>query len=356
MSALDAVLGKVQNDGVEVELMGGLNFKPPLSATPNPVTKVIDIETDGTGGDAFPLAADVSAATHQIDNLGTPTNPNHAATKSYVDTAVAAVSGGTGAAPKADIVVQGTADSHSGLAARDGVTPVDGTVVLDVGHATPALRGYWVAHSGAWTRPTFYDSDSEVAALLGALVFIRTGGTLGGETSWQQTTGITIAGAKEYSEFKGNPDTVTGENGSITELGHDEGSGTGRLNSGSRYVKDISTTIGAGATATAWSFDGTALGLAATDLEGFAVNVFADWATDNKAAWAARAVFLRHGSPPTIIEKQSQTTLDGAAGVNGYITLDWDLSSNVLRLRVTNNRASALTLIGSINYLAGQVR
>lgn len=47
MSALDALLGKVSQDGIDLELQGGLNFKLPLSVTVNPVTEVIDVEMTG---------------------------------------------------------------------------------------------------------------------------------------------------------------------------------------------------------------------------------------------------------------------------------------------------------------------
>lgn len=50
--SLDALLGNVKSDGVDVELGGGLNVKAPLSATYNPASKVIDVEldTDALGG------------------------------------------------------------------------------------------------------------------------------------------------------------------------------------------------------------------------------------------------------------------------------------------------------------------
>ncbi len=46
MSALDALLGRVESDGVAIELGGGLNFKAPLSARLNPTTRVIDVESN----------------------------------------------------------------------------------------------------------------------------------------------------------------------------------------------------------------------------------------------------------------------------------------------------------------------
>jgi len=49
MSALDAYLGRIQSDGVELELGGGLNFQGGLVARLNSSTQLIDITYDGSG-------------------------------------------------------------------------------------------------------------------------------------------------------------------------------------------------------------------------------------------------------------------------------------------------------------------
>jgi hypothetical protein len=49
MSHLDALFGRVFNDGTELELEGGLNFEPPLVATHNAEEERIDISIDGNG-------------------------------------------------------------------------------------------------------------------------------------------------------------------------------------------------------------------------------------------------------------------------------------------------------------------
>lgn len=283
---------------------------------------------------------------------GTPTNVLVEST--YDDGAGGAVSV-TGTAPRAKFVMTSN-DALTGLGARDGYTPVDGDVGYFVGQTTSAQGGYWVMHAGAATRPTFYDSDPEVSALVGALVYVEYG-TLGTGTSWQQTTGITLAGAKTFAQLVGNPDTVVGENNSRTELGHDEGTATGRLYSGSRYKKEIASTIAAGATATVWDFDGAALGLSASDVELLAPNVVLDWASDDKAFWGTASALVRHGTPPVVIRSKTQDALDSAGGsATAYATIAWDVSGNIVRLRVTNNRASACSCVVSVNYLAAQVR
>jgi hypothetical protein len=64
---------------------------------------------------------------------------------------IAARLGKEGALIRARIATT-TNDSLSGLAARDGVTPVAGDVVLVKNHATGASMGLYVAASGAWAR------------------------------------------------------------------------------------------------------------------------------------------------------------------------------------------------------------
>lgn len=49
MSAIDALLGRVQSDGVELELGGGLNFKEGITARRNSSTRMIDVSYIGGG-------------------------------------------------------------------------------------------------------------------------------------------------------------------------------------------------------------------------------------------------------------------------------------------------------------------
>lgn len=81
---LDATLGNVSSDGVDVELAGGLNFKSGLKATFNPSTEVIDIEmVDPDGPTATPAAALISRTRYvdkgttvaEVDQTGTLAAP-----------------------------------------------------------------------------------------------------------------------------------------------------------------------------------------------------------------------------------------------------------------------------------------
>ncbi len=141
-TALDALLGNIFNDGEEVELGGGLNFKPPLSATYNEATNTIDIETEGGGGGGLTpggspgpgkivtadgsnvpiwsgaLTGDLSAGSHKITNLAEPSNAGDATPKDYVDAAASSV---------ATMAGNGITKTSGAYA----VKPKDGSIVVD---------------------------------------------------------------------------------------------------------------------------------------------------------------------------------------------------------------------------------
>lgn len=77
-----------------------------------------------------------------------------------------------------------TNDSLSGLAARDGVTPLEGDRVLVKAQIYDYDNGIYIASSGAWTRATDMDIWDEVP---GAYVFVEEGTTLA-DTGWLCTT------------------------------------------------------------------------------------------------------------------------------------------------------------------------
>ncbi len=257
----------------------------------------------------------------------------------------------TGTAPQADFLMR-TNDPLTGLGARDGFTPVNGSIGVFVGQTTSSQNGYWSMSAGAATRPSFYDSDAEVSALRGATVFIING-TLGGGHSFQQITGTTLAGAKTFKEMLGNPDTVIGEQGSVTRLGHDVRSSIRKIESGSNYI-DVALVQGAAASVL-WSFDAAGLGFSAKALLGFAANIYPRWPSDDKSVWAASATHWRHETvTPILVETRAQQTLDGASGANNYIALTWALSGTVIQLKGQNLRASGGDCIGNgvINFFA----
>lgn len=73
-----------------------------------------------------------------------------------------------------------TNDTLSGLAARNGVTPIAGDLVLVPAQSAPAQNGLYVAAAGAWTRAVVADTWDE---LVGSLVSVQQG-TLKPDMLW----------------------------------------------------------------------------------------------------------------------------------------------------------------------------
>ena len=83
-------------------------------------------------------------------------------------------------------------DTLSGLAARDGVTPVAGDIAFVNFQTAPAANGLYVAAAGAWARYSGFDTAGEMIA--GVLVSV-TEGTLYAGSLWTfATTGAITVG------------------------------------------------------------------------------------------------------------------------------------------------------------------
>jgi len=116
----------------------------------------------------------------------------------------AIAAGGSSADFKHSVRIATTAnDSLSGLAARDGVTPVAGNRVLVKDHATGASKGIYVAAAGAWSRAADFNDNAEVTA--GALVYVEEG-TANAETIWVLTTVNPITVGSTSLTFEELPD------------------------------------------------------------------------------------------------------------------------------------------------------
>jgi hypothetical protein len=130
------------------------------------------------------VKAALAAATSAIDSNGqqftctaAPSGSTSLCNKAYVDALASGHVITNGALVRASGAI-----SHTGLAQTiDGVAiDTDGYRVFDDGNANHVLRGLWVAHSGAWTRPTDFATGSHAN---GASIFVSSG-TLYGSTSW----------------------------------------------------------------------------------------------------------------------------------------------------------------------------
>jgi hypothetical protein len=122
--------------------------------------------------------------------FGTPTDPDHAATKSYVDAARSGldVKASVRAATTAPINL--ASDLEAGDTLDTNVTLVAGDRVLVKDQSTASENGIYVVQaSGAAVRATDFDSNAEVTP--GAFTFVEEG-TLNADSGWVLTTNGTI--------------------------------------------------------------------------------------------------------------------------------------------------------------------
>lgn len=133
--------------------------------------------------------------------------------------------------------------AQSSLTAIDGITLVDGDRILDKDNATAANRGIWVVHTGAWTRPTDFDTSAKVTASLSTMVeegtlsadkqfTLTTNGAIvlgttaltfaqtGAGTTYTQGTGISISGSVVSIDTTVTARKATGliGNGALTSI------------------------------------------------------------------------------------------------------------------------------------------
>ena len=155
-------------------------------------------------------------ATNMVTLDGTPTNPTDATTKAYVDAAAS-----TGIVPIGPAVVVATSQTTlSGLQTIDSITLVDSNEVLVVNQTVSSQNGVWLAHSGSWTRPFYFDTGNAA----GRTYVLILEGTYNGGSSWLCNTPTAIIDTDPitFIEFS-LPGGTTGSN---------VGSGTGLVYQG----------------------------------------------------------------------------------------------------------------------------
>ncbi len=175
--------------------------------------------TGGTGsGAAITLSTpqDISTSSTptfaQVSVAADPTTALQLATKQYVDSVAAGLS------PKAPALLATTAnDTLTGLAARDGITPIVGSRVLVKNQTLPAQNGIYIASATAWTRATDMAAWTQVPS---AYLWVEEG-TINADTGWVCTSdpsGVIGVTAITFVQFGGNG-TVTAGTG-ITVIGN----------------------------------------------------------------------------------------------------------------------------------------
>lgn len=154
----------------------------------------------------------VSMGSQLITNLADPVSAQDAATMSYVQTQVANAAAGIDA--KASVRIATTAnDTLSGLAARDGVTPVANDRVLAKNQTTGSANGVYLASAGAWTRALDADASAEMTP--GAFWYVEEG-TANTKTQWRlENTGTIVLGTTSLTinQFGGAATAYTASNG-----------------------------------------------------------------------------------------------------------------------------------------------
>lgn len=170
--------------------------------------------------------APVSLNTQRITNLGAPTAASDAATRQYVDDAVAGLSWKNEV--RVATAAPGTlATSFANGQTVDGIALVTGDRILIKDQATASENGFYIVNaSGAPTRAPDADIGAEIS---GAAVFVVSG-TANGGTRWiLNTTGTIAVGttALSFVQFGGG-NVYTAGNG-LTLSGNDfnVGAGTG---------------------------------------------------------------------------------------------------------------------------------
>jgi hypothetical protein len=158
---------------------------------------------------AAPTAA-VAFNGQKATGLADPTNPQDAATKNYVDSQVSNAAAGIDSKPSVRLTTAGANDTLTGLAARDGVTPVAGDRVLVPSQTTGSQNGVYVAAAGAWTRATDADQTGEITP--GATWYVEEGGTYGASTWRCGNTGTITLGTTSISitQFTGGTSYTNG--------------------------------------------------------------------------------------------------------------------------------------------------
>lgn len=112
---------------------------------------------------------DLSIASHKLTNVTDPAGAQDAATKNYVDTSIATLSGGLVFKGKVRAASTANVSVTSAPSTIDGVTPTAGDVFLLTAQTTGAENGPWTWNSAAaaMVRPTNWDTTAE--ALPGSL-------------------------------------------------------------------------------------------------------------------------------------------------------------------------------------------
>lgn len=246
----------------------------------------------------------VSLNSQKITGLGTPTADTDAATKGYVDAAR------TGLDAKESVRAATTANiTLSGTQTIDGVSLIAGNRVLVKNQSTASANGIYVVASGAWTRATDADTNTEVTS--GMFTFVEEG-TTQANTGWVLSTANPIVVGTTnltFVQFSG-AGVITAGNG-LTQSGNvisAQGtsnrisvSGAG-IDIAATYVGQTSiTTLGTIGTGT---WQGTAIGAA--------------YGGTGRSTLTANSYLVGNGTSQVTLRTPSEVLSDIGAAASGH--------------------------------------
>ena len=134
------------------------------------------IKSDGS----VAMGATLNMASHFIQNLLDPVNPQDAATRAWV---LANAAGGVVSSTSVMVASTGTNLTLSGTQTVDGVALAAGNTILVKDQTTQSGNGIYTVSASAWTRMTAMDTWAEVP---GMLVSVQQG-TVNHDTIWLST-------------------------------------------------------------------------------------------------------------------------------------------------------------------------
>src|SRR5215475_5055823 len=134
------------------------------------------IKSDGT----VAMGATLNLASHYIQNLLDPVNPQDAATRAWV---LANVAGGVVSSTTVMVATTGANITLSGTQTIDGIALSAGNTVLVKDQTAQSGNGIYTVAAGAWTRMAAMDTWAEVP---GMLVSVQQG-TANHDTVWLST-------------------------------------------------------------------------------------------------------------------------------------------------------------------------
>ena len=145
IATLNASSKVVQDPASAASVSGGVSGVIPISSTGG----LLDVSFIPPLNSIPTATADVSLNSHKLTNVTDPTNPQDAATKNYVDTAV------QGLDTKQSVRVATTANiTLTNTKTVDGVLLIVGDRVLVKDQTTQSANGIYIVATGAWTRAT----------------------------------------------------------------------------------------------------------------------------------------------------------------------------------------------------------